>query len=211
MRMGPDALADRELLALVLRSGTRGESVLDLADSLLSVHSGVDGLATAHSEELARRSGIGPAKATAIVAAFELGRRAVRSFRAGRALRSGADVAAAAHLALNWRRRERTVVLVCNGANQLKTTIVVSEGSIDRSLMPVREILNAVLRHDGRSFALAHNHPSGDPTPSESDRQATADVAEAARTVGLRFLGHIVVAGDRWEDATATPTHRTYR
>lgn len=64
----------------------------------------------------------------------------------------------------------------------------------DRSLLPVRDVLNAVLRHDGRAFAVAHNHPSGDPTPSDADRKATADLAVGARTVGLRFLGHVIVA-----------------
>jgi len=65
-------------------------------------------------------------------------------------------------------------------------------------MVPVREILNAVLRHDGRAFALAHNHPSGDPEPSDADRQATDDVKAAATVAGLRFLGHVVVAADEW-------------
>ena len=93
-------------------------------------------------------------------------------------------------------RRERVMVLVCDAANRLRRTVIVSEGSIDRSLVPVREILNAVLRHDGRAFAIAHNHPSGNPEPSEADRRATAEVRDAASVVGLRFLGHVVVAGD---------------
>jgi DNA repair protein RadC len=90
------------------------------------------------------------------------------------------------------------VVLVCDAANRLRRTVVVSEGSIDRSLVPVREILNAVLRHDGRAFALAHNHPSGDPGPSDADRRATTEVRAAAGVAGLRFLGHVVVAAEGW-------------
>jgi DNA repair protein RadC len=69
-------------------------------------------------------------------------------------------------------------------------------------MMPMREILNAVLRHDGRAFAIEHNYPSGDATPSDADRGATAEVAAAARTAGLRFLGHIVIAGTDWCTAT---------
>jgi DNA repair protein RadC len=76
--------------------------------------------------------------------------------------------------------------------------VAVSEGSIDRSLVPVREILNAVLRHDGRSSALVHNHPSRDPARSTADRGVTDDVMAAARVAGLPFLGHVVVAGDEW-------------
>ena len=95
-------------------------------------------------------------------------------------------------------RRERVIVLVADAANRLQRTVVVSEGAIDRSLVPVREILNAVLRHDGRAFAIAHNHPSGDATPSDADGRDTADVAAAARAAGLRFLGHVVVTDAGW-------------
>jgi DNA repair protein RadC len=102
--------------------------------------------------------------------------------------------------ALSGVRRERVLVLVCDGANQLRHTVTVSEGSIDRALVPVREIVNAVLRHDGRAFALAHNHLSGDPEPSEADIRATRDMKTAASAVGLRFLGHVVVAGDEWRE-----------
>ena len=73
-----------------------------------------------------------------------------------------------------------------------------SQGSVDTSLLPVREILNAVLRNDGKAFALAHNHPSGDAEPSDVDRRVTDEVKAAANVVGLRFLGHVVVAGANW-------------
>jgi DNA repair protein RadC len=84
------------------------------------------------------------------------------------------------------------------GANHLRNVVTVSEGSIDRVFFPVREVLNAVLRSDGRAFAVAHNHPSGDPTPGTEDLRATNKLRVAARTVGLRFLDHDVVAGDQW-------------
>lgn len=94
--------------------------------------------------------------------------------------------------------RERAIVLVCDASNHLRRVVPVSVGSIDRAFLPVREILNAVLRHDGRAFAVAHNHPSSDPEPSDSDVTATGELRAAARVVGLRLLGHIVVAGDKW-------------
>jgi DNA repair protein RadC len=95
------------------------------------------------------------------------------------------------------------VVVVCDAGNRVRHTVIVSDGALDRSCFPIREILNAVLRHDGRAFAVAHNHPSGDPTPSEADRRATEELSEAARVVRLRFLDHVVVAGDRWCSVTA--------
>lgn len=195
---GSGALSDRELLALVLRNGAKGESALDLAGGLLADIGSLSALAAALPEELERRPGVGAAKAAALVAAFQLGRRAATPLAIGLILDSRDAIVNAAKPHLDGRRRERVVVLVCDGANRLRQTVVVAEGSIDRSMVPVREILNAVLRRDGRAFAVAHNHPSGDPTPSEADRRATSDLVKAAGTVGLRFLDHVIVGQNSW-------------
>ncbi len=198
---GPEALSDSELLALVLRHGRQGESAVSLAASLLAEYGNLDVLAGAHPEELATRSGVGVAKAAALAAAFQLGRRLGRD-GVPLVLRSPHDVATVARRELAGLRRERVLVLICDAANRLRRTVIVSEGSIDRTLVPVREILNAVLRHDGRAFAIAHNHPSGNPEPSEADHRATTDLRDAAKLVGLRFLGHVVVAGSGSPDGS---------
>ena len=192
--LGVEALSECELLALVLRSGRPGGSVVDLAGELLATFGGLTGVREARPEELATVRGLGPAKAAALVAAFRLCSLADRD-RKTAVLATTADVAQVAVDNLSGLRRERVLVMVCDGGNRLARLVVVSEGSMDRSLVPVREILNAVLRHDGRGFALAHNHPSGDSSPSEADRIATAQVRAAASVVGLRFLDHIVVGG----------------
>lgn len=197
LQHGPEALSERELLAIILRSGRRGKSALDLATSLLGEYGALSALASARPEELATRQGVGTAKAAALVAAFQLGRR-LGLEDTPLVLRNPSDVANVARRELDGLRRERVLVLVCDAANRLRRTVVVSEGSIDRALVPVREILNAVLRHNGRAFAVAHNHPSGNPEPSDADHRATAEVRQAAGVVGLRFLGHVVVAGDSW-------------
>ncbi len=189
---GAEALTESELLALVLRSGKQDVSALELAASLLAEYGGLGALAAARPEELAARSGIGAAKAAGLVAAFQLG-RLVDSGELPVVLRRPDDVAKVARRELEGLRRERVIVLVCDAANRLQRTVIVSEGAIDRSIFPVREVLNAVLRHDGRAFAIAHNHPSGDAEPSDPDRRATSEVGDAARVVGLRFLGHVVV------------------
>lgn len=195
---GPDALTERELVALVLRNGTNGVSALDLAAELLAEYGSLSALAEARPEELATRKGVGAAKAAALVAAFQLSRRVAQATNEPVVLRTAADVARVARAQLAGARRERVLVLVCDAANRLRRAVVVSEGSIDRSLVPTREILNAVLRLDGRAFALAHNHPSGDPEPSAADRRATDEVAAGAKAAGLRFLGHVVVAEASW-------------
>jgi DNA repair protein RadC len=203
LRCGVEALNERELLALVLRSGRPGESALDLARALLADFGGIEGLSGARPEELAARPGVGPAKAAALVAALRLGRL---EHRRGEQPRLGGpgDIAGVSRELLDGQRRERVIVLVCDAANRVRRSILVSEGAIDRSMLPVREILNAVLRHDGRAFAVAHNHPSGDPEPSDADVRATVELSVAAKAVGLRFLNHVVVAGDRWCDVPAT-------
>ncbi|MFN8035400.1 MAG: DNA repair protein RadC [Acidimicrobiia bacterium] len=205
---GVEALTERELLALVLRTGRLGESALDLATALLLDFGSIERLASARPEELAARAGVGPAKAAALVAALRLGRLASLA-SIPRRLGSAGDVAVAARELLDGQRRERVVVLICDAVNQLRRCVLVSEGAADRSPLPVREILNAVLRHDGRAFAVAHNHPSGDPEPSDADRTATAALTRAAATVGLRFLDHVIVAGDQWCRVPATASRRT--
>lgn len=197
LRRGVQTLTDRELLALVVRSGTRGMGALDLAARLLA-EAGLRSLAEALPEELAAKHGVGGAKAASLVAAFELGRRATAVGHERPAVRGPADVARIACREFAGVRRERVLVLVCDASNRVRQHVIVSEGSIDRAMIPVREILNAVLRHDGRAFAIAHNHPEGDPAPSDADRRATAAVKDAAGVVGLRFLGHVVVANEAW-------------
>lgn len=208
MARGAAALSECELLALVLRNGRPGESALDLASALVAEYGGLAGIAAARPEELARRPGVGAAKAAALVAAFRLGRLAAKTDDAP-VLRTAGDAAAVAIRELAGARRERVIVLVCDSANRLRRIVPVTEGAVDRSLLPVREILNAVLRHDGRAFAVAHNHPSGNVAPSDADSRATAELAAGAKAVGLRFLDHLVVADGEWTSARATGRPRT--
>jgi DNA repair protein RadC len=208
LSLGAEALSEAELLALVIRTGRTGESSLHLAMRLLADFGGLAGLATARSEELAQKPGVGAAKAASLVAAFRLGRLASSAALSRPVLRTAADAGAIAVRELGSLRRERVLVLVCDGANRLKTVVTVAEGSIDRAPFPVREILNAVIRHDGSAFIVAHNHPSGDATPSDEDRRTTEKLSAAAGEVGLRFLDHVVVSGARWRPVKASPRTR---
>ncbi|WP_280420196.1 JAB domain-containing protein [Nocardia carnea] len=199
--LGPQALSDGELLALLLGQGTRGASAVELALTLLAEFGGVAGLSSARPEELARQGGVGTAKAAAIIAAFQLAARARPGAAPAAPLLRAEDVVLTARPLFAGARVERLLVLVCDARNRLRRSVFVAEGAIDEVAVPVREILNTVLRHDGRAFALAHNHPSGDPSPSLDDRRASSVLAVAARTVGLRFLDHVVLAGEEWRRA----------
>lgn len=199
-RYGVDALAVEELIALVLQSGQRGQNGLETARRLAGDFGSVSRLGRAGPEELTSLSGITPEQAAALVSCFRLARLAAND-PVPSTLRSAADVADVATRELASATRERVIVLVCDAANHLRRILPVSVGSIDRAFLPVREILNAVLRHDGRAFAIAHNHPSGDPTPGLEDVEATDRLRAAAHVVGLRFLGHVVVSDDEWRSA----------
>ncbi|MFI5720890.1 RadC family protein [Nocardia sp. NPDC051750] len=199
--LGPQALSDGELLALLLGQGKRGASAVELALALLAEFGGVSGLASARPEELSRHCGVGTAKAATIIAAFQLAARARTDPAPAAPLLRAADVARAAWPLFSGARVERLLVLVCDARNRLRRSVFVAEGAIDEVAVPVREILNTVLRHDGRAFALVHNHPSGDPAPSLDDRRASSVLAAAAQTVGLRFLDHVVLAGEDWRRA----------
>lgn len=199
---GPGALTERELIALILRNGRPGESALDLAAELLAEYGGLSRIATAHPEELASVSGVGPAKAAALIAACQIG-RFVAVELPGDIVRGPEDVAAIATRELGTSRREKVLVVVLDTRHRVLRIVSVSEGKANRAQFPVREILNAVLRNDGVAFAVAHNHPSADSTPSPEDDAATAEIDRAARTLGLRFLDHVVIAGEHWASLTA--------
>ena len=201
-RHGVAALSTVELLALVLRQGRAGQSAVELAAALLAEHGSLSGLAGAAPEELASRPGMGPAKAAALLAALRLGHD-VDGGEAPAVVRRPDDLAALARRHLGGLRRERVLVVVLDPGHRVRRVVGVSDGSSDRCMLPVREVLNAVLRNDGTAFGLVHNHPSGDPTPSPDDLRATDQLAAAARTVDLRFLDHLVVTDRDWASVRA--------
>lgn len=178
---GGPVLSDRELLALLLGTGGgKGVGVHELAERLLARFGSVGNLARAHPAELTTVPGIGTAKAALLAAAFELARRSEVVHQQVR-LASTSDIAALVAPQLRGLTRERALVVVCDRAGRVLARETISNGASDRTLLPVREILVAVLRHDGQSFAVAHNHPNGDPTPSESDIDATQRIADAPK------------------------------
>lgn len=199
---GAAALADRELLALLLGAGTTGTDAIELAARLIARHDGLPRLATACPHELLQVPGVGPAKAARVAAAFEFAQRAAVEVPRRR-IASSADLAAASAPFLRGLRHERVVLIACDSAGAVLRTSVLTEGSSDGSLVPVRDVLRSVLSVGAAAFGLAHNHPSGNLTPSVADRQITERLREAGETVGLRFLDHVIVTDSAWRRITA--------
>jgi|ERR1017187_2459018 DNA repair protein RadC len=197
LRQGAAALSDRELLALVLGSGLPGRDAIELAAVVIDDNGGLPSLAVADPHTLKRLPGVGPAKAARVAAAFELARRAAATDKKRR-ISGSADVALVAAPYLRGLRHERVVVVVCDNAGGLLRVAPLTEGGTDRSLIPVRDVLSAVLAIGGRRFAVAHNHPSGSLEPSAPDLCITSKLREAAETVGLQFLDHVIITEMAW-------------
>jgi len=197
--LGPESLADAELLALLLRTGGGGRDALALAAWLLGRHGGLPGLAAAAPAELAREPGIGPAKSATLVAALELGRRvATRRLRPGDPVRGPSDVFRHFHARLRDARNERFVLLLLDGRHRMLREVVISQGTLTASLVHPREVFRPALREAAAALVLVHNHPSGDPTPSREDREITERLAEAGELLGIPVLDHVVVAERGW-------------
>ena len=194
-RLGAPALSNEELLSLLLGSGTRGESALDRARSLLATHGGLLGLAGATGGELRRERGIKGARAAVIEAALELGRRLGTEAIAPRDLyNEPALVKEYLRRARGDGAQERTGALFVNARNRLlRDDPDIYRGTLDRAVVEPREILKRALLANAAGVILYHNHPSGDPAPSREDREFTRRLAAAAESVGVRLLDHVVV------------------
>ncbi|WP_236953420.1 RadC family protein [Janibacter indicus] len=202
MALGAGALSDAELVAVHLGTGRQGEGVMALARSLLTEWGGVGGLARADVDELSRTPGVGPAKACRLVAAFALADRITP--HEGAAVTTSADIATIAATRIGRARTERVLLVLLDGRNRVRRIETVASGGATSSLVPVREVLSIALRHDAVSVAVAHNHPGGGTEPSAEDVAVTRRLRLACGEVGLRFLDHVIVAGDRWCSVTAS-------
>ncbi|MFI6794714.1 RadC family protein [Streptosporangium canum] len=199
---GATALADRELLALLIGSGSPGTNAVELASHLIAHCGDLRGLARSDAHRLMSVPGIGPAKAARVIAAFHLVRQAQSEPERRRITCSG-DLAAVASPLLRGLSHERVVVVVCDPGGAVTRKTIVSEGGSDHAPAPVREIITTVLTSGGSSFGLAHNHPSGSLDPSPADLEVTARLGEAAETVGLRLLDHVIVTDTAWRRIAA--------
>jgi DNA repair protein RadC len=201
-RLGVGSLTDDEVLALVLGSGQTGRNVLTLARSILRRTGGFPGLATMDFARLENLPGVGPATAGRLVAIIEIWRRAGTASAWTRLVDDQA-IADIVRPELLHRDSERFVVVVADRAARPLEVVLLRDGGVDDSQIQPADVLQAILTRGGRAFAVAHNHPSGVLDASVADLMLTRRLDSAAATIGIRFLGHVLVAGDRW---TALPT-----
>ena len=191
---GASALSNAELLAIILRTGAKHESVLSLATRLLSTYRGLVGLARVSFGELCNEKGLGEAKAAQLKAALELGRRLSSTQPEERAVvRSPADIANLLLTEMGLLEQEHMRVLLLNTKNQVLAMPEVYKGNVNSTLVRMGELFRGAVREGCPALIVVHNHPSGDPTPSSDDVEMTRQMVEAGQILGIDVLDHIVI------------------
>ncbi len=199
LHYGPSALSTGELLAIQLRTGSQERSALGLAELMLSQFGGLRGVANATVEQLGQVKGIGPVKAVEMAAVVELGRRlAVFSSEEKPVIRGPQDVANLLMPELRDQKKEHLKSLLLDSKNKVLKICTVSVGILDSSLVHPREVFKDAILASSASIIIAHNHPSGDPTPSPEDKRVTTRLFEAGQLLGIDLLDHIVIGDNCW-------------
>lgn len=193
-KLGAAALSDTELLAMLLRSGTRGQDVLTLSSRLIADAGSLSGLLAWHETDFRSLKGIGRVKALQLVATMEVARRAISLPPNESPVLNRADLIAA-HLGpvASGLDVEKFWVLCLNRRNRLRKRVEVSSGIATSTLAHPREVFRSAIRESAAAVVCAHNHPSGDPSPSAADIQLTRQLREAAAAVDIPLLDHVII------------------
>jgi DNA repair protein RadC len=194
-KFGPEALSAQELLALVIGRGIPKKSVMSIAQELLVRFGNVRAISHATIEELSQIKGIGLAKAAQIKACFELGKREelepeLKNFD----IKDPESVVRAIRASIKDKAKEHFKLILLNPRNKIIGISTISIGTLNASLVHPREVFKDAIVHSAASVVLAHNHPSGDPEPSEDDLKITKKLVESGKILGIEVLDHIIIA-----------------
>ena len=195
---GSSALSTGELIAIALNTGIKGESVTAIAQRLLTSHGGLSGLMRLDYAELARERGVGDAKAAKLKAALELGRRlAILTTEDRPAIQTPEDVVQLIGIEMAALEQEQLRVVLLDTKHHVIAIRTVYQGSANQATVRVGELFRDAVRHNAVALVLAHNHPSGDPTPSSADVALTADVVSAGALLDIAVIDHVVIGSGR--------------
>ena len=192
---GPDSLSPGELVAILLRTGLKGANVVEIGKQLVQRYGSLDALARASWKELAKEAGIGPDKAVTLVAAFSLARRLVEETRADSpVLDTPEAVANLMREEARLRNAEVFQVVLLNTRRRLAgKPVKIADGTLDTILVHPREVFRPAIEANAAAVVLVHNHPSGDPTPSEADIKVTRDLIRAGQLLKIEVLDHVIL------------------
>ena len=198
-KLGPQALSNAELLAILLRVGVQGENAVQVGQRLLSQFGSITGLHRVSYEELFSAYGVGPAKAAQIKAAIELGRRlSIETSGDMPTINSPADAAALVMYEMSALPQEQLRVMLLNTRNQVLEIKTLYQGSLNSSAVRVGEVFKQAIIQNAAATIICHNHPSGDPTPSPDDVAVTRAMVEAGQLLDIPILDHLVIGGNRF-------------
>lgn len=196
---GPSALSDGDLLAIILNTGIKGETVTDLSQRLLAHHGGLRGLYRLEISELAKIRGLGDAKAVHLKAALELGRRlAALSPEDRPQVTSPDDIANLLQIEMAALEQEQLRVVLLDTKHRILGTRTVYQGSVNQAQVRIGEIYRDAVRQNATAIVAAHNHPSGDPTPSAADVSLTVEMVRAGEMLDIDLLDHLIIGQGRW-------------
>lgn len=198
-RHGAAILSNAELLAILLRTGTKNESAISLAHRILIQEQGLRYLVDSNVEQLSSINGIGQAKASQIKAALELGKR-LAAFELGvdKPVKCPQDVADLLMEEMRYLKKEHMKLVLLNIKCNLISVEEVSVGSLNASIVHPREVFNPAIKKSSASIIMVHNHPSGDPTPSSEDAAITSRINEAGKLIGIELVDHIIIGDGKY-------------
>lgn len=195
INQGVEKLSNSELLALIINSGREGLSAVDLAQSVMGIYpEGISQLGEATYEELINIKGIGPSKAIRLLSTFQIGRRIATSGpRSRKAIKSNDDVAELFMEELRYEKKEHFITLLLNSKGEILDIDKVSIGELSSTIVHPREVFSKAIKKSAASIILVHNHPSGDPSPSQEDIRTTIRLIEGGKLLGIKVLDHIII------------------
>jgi DNA repair protein RadC len=194
---GISALSDAELFAILLRTGSRGENVVDMSNRLIAEY-GLDNLFECSLKELQEIKGIGPSKAMQVLTVRELGKRYNQSKTPIKKITCAKDVFDIFHERLKDEKQENFYVLLLDTKNQIIKEELITKGVLDASIVHPREVFKPAIKNSASRIILIHNHPSGDPSPSDEDLDITKQIEKAGEELGIGVLDHVIVGKGEW-------------
>ena len=196
---GPGSLSTSELLAIILRTGTKSESVINLGSRLLAQFGGLAGIARASFSDLCNIHGLGVAKAAQLKAALELGKRLmVASPEERPQVKSPTDVANLLMMEMGFLEQEHLRVVLLDTKNRVLGMPTIYIGSINTSVLRVGELFREAIKANSAAVIVVHNHPSGDPTPSPEDVRITQQLVEAGKLLDVEVVDHLIIGQQRY-------------
>ncbi len=197
LKYGPEALSDSELFAILLRTGSLNENVIDMSNRLIAEH-GLNNLFDCSINELQKIKGIGPSKAMQILAMTELGKRYNQSKNPVKKISCAQDVFEYFHERLKDGKQEEFYVLILNNANNIIKEELISKGILDSAILHPREVFKPAIKNSASKIILVHNHPSGNSEPSKEDLEITKKLIEAGDIIDIKVLDHVIIGNEKW-------------